>query len=136
MDDLSAGTSGFPRSDDATGIGDHTVSGRYAGHVRTLLRAVLEGEAHTAPALRSAIEARAATLARGSQQIPDVIPVELHHYVDTVARHAWKVTDADVAALKQAGFSEDAIFEITVCAALGAAAGRLRQAYNAMKGAG
>jgi alkylhydroperoxidase family enzyme len=97
---------------------------------------VLDGEPHTEPALRSAIETRAATRASGTQQTPDVIPVELHHYVDTVARHAWKVTDADVTALKQAGYSEDAIFEITVCAALGAATGRLRQAYNAMKGAG
>lgn len=136
MDNLSAGTSGLPRAGDATGTDGHMIGGRYAGHVRTLLRAVLEGEAHTAPALRSAIEARAATYARGSQQIPDAIPVELHHYVDTVARHAWKVTDADVTALKQAGFAEDAIFEITVCVALGAATGRLRQAYNAMKGAG
>jgi alkylhydroperoxidase family enzyme len=112
------------------------LTGRYAGHVRTLLRSALEADAHTTPALRSAVEARAAAHARGTQQIPDVIPVELHHYVDTVARHAWKVTDADVTALKQAGFSEDAIFEITVCAALGAATGRLRQAYNAMTGAG
>lgn len=110
--------------------------GRYADHVRTLLRAVLEAEAHTAPALRSAIEARAAAHARGWQPDPDAIPDEAHHYVDTVARHAWKVTDADVNALKHAGFSEDAIFEITVCAALGAATGRLRQAYDALKEAG
>jgi alkylhydroperoxidase family enzyme len=136
MDDLSAGTSGLPRAGDATGIDDHMFSGRHAGHVRTLLRAVLEGEAHTAPSLRSAIEARAAGHSRGSEQVPDAIPVELHHYVDTVARHAWKVTDADVTALKQAGLSEDSIFEITVCAALGAATGRLRQAYRALKGAG
>jgi hypothetical protein len=111
-------------------------NGRYAGHVRALLNAVLESEAHSAPALRSAIHARATAHARGQQPDPHAIPVGLHDYADTVARHAWKVTDADVDALKQAGLSEDAIFEITVCAALGAATGRLRQAYDAMKGAG
>jgi hypothetical protein len=41
--------------------------------------------------------------------------------VDKVARHAWKVTNADVAGAKAAGLPEDEIFELAVCAALGQA---------------
>jgi len=41
--------------------------------------------------------------------------------VDKVAKHAYKVTDADIAAARAAGLSEDQIFEIVVCAAIGQA---------------
>lgn len=41
--------------------------------------------------------------------------------VDTVARNAWKVTSAHVAAALSAGMSEDELFELAVCAALGQA---------------
>jgi len=53
------------------------------------------------------------------------LPPSLIHYVDTVARHAYKVTDAELAALQQAGESDNALFEITVAAAVGAALHRL-----------
>jgi len=41
--------------------------------------------------------------------------------VDKVAKHAYKVTDADIAAARAAALSEDQIFEIVVCAAIGQA---------------
>jgi hypothetical protein len=41
--------------------------------------------------------------------------------VDKVAHGAHTVTDADVAAVRAAGLSEDQIFEIMVCAAIGQA---------------
>src|SRR5215831_17186271 len=41
--------------------------------------------------------------------------------IDKVAKHAYKVTDEDVTAAKASGFSEDEIFEIVVCAAIGQA---------------
>jgi alkylhydroperoxidase family enzyme len=52
-------------------------------------------------------------------------PARLAGYVEKVRRHAYQVTDADVAALREAGCSEDQIFEATVCTALGAGLGRL-----------
>jgi hypothetical protein len=55
--------------------------------------------------------------------------------VDTVARHAWKVTDADVAATMGAGLSEDEIFELAVCAALGHSTRQLRAALAALDAA-
>jgi hypothetical protein len=42
-----------------------------------------------------------------------------------VRLHAYKVTDSDVAQLKNAGFSEDEIFEQTVSAAVAAGLERL-----------
>jgi alkylhydroperoxidase family enzyme len=55
--------------------------------------------------------------------------------VDKVARHAWKVTDADVAAAKAAGLSEDEIFELVVCAAYGQADRQFRAALAALDAA-
>lgn len=43
---------------------------------------------------------------------------ELGAYLEKVRTHAYKVTDADVAALKAAGSTEDEIFEQTVAAAI------------------
>jgi replication fork clamp-binding protein CrfC len=43
----------------------------------------------------------------------------LSRLVDKVARHAYRVTDEDFAAVRASGLSEDAIFEIVVCAAVG-----------------
>ena len=38
---------------------------------------------------------------------------------DKVAKHAYKVTDEDIAAARASGASEDQIFELVVCAAVG-----------------
>jgi alkylhydroperoxidase family enzyme len=51
-----------------------------------------------------------------------------------VALHAYKTTDADIEKLLQAGYSEDAIFEITLSAALGAGRARLERGLAALKG--
>jgi hypothetical protein len=51
--------------------------------------------------------------------------------IDTVARHAWKVTDAQVRSAVAAGLAEDAVFELVVCAALGQAT-RQRAAAQAV----
>ena len=52
-----------------------------------------------------------------------------------MARHAWKVAAADVAATKTAGVSEDEIFELVVCAALGQATRQLNAALAALDAA-
>lgn len=62
------------------------------------------------------------------------LPPPIASYVDKVARHAYKVTDADVAALDKAGLSGDAIFELTVAAAVGAAFYRLERGMAALRG--
>jgi alkylhydroperoxidase family enzyme len=49
----------------------------------------------------------------------------LARYVAMVREHAYRVTDADIKALRAYGLSDDAIFELTVAAALGEAQRRL-----------
>jgi hypothetical protein len=41
--------------------------------------------------------------------------------VDKVSKHAYRVTDEDIAAARDSGLSEDQVFEIVVCAAIGEA---------------
>ena len=52
-------------------------------------------------------------------------PPEFAPYLDKVRRNAYKVTDEDVEALKDAGYSEDVIFEQTVSVAVAAGLERL-----------
>ena len=54
-------------------------------------------------------------------------------YLDKVRNRAYTVTDADVDALKDAGFSEDEIFEQTVATAIGEGLRRLDAALEVIK---
>ena len=75
---------------------------------------VLEGPGHTATRLR--------------QEVADAeAPADLAPLVDKIRNHAYRVTDADIDALR-ATYSEDQLFEIIVSAALGAAEHRLARA--------
>lgn len=56
----------------------------------------------------------------------------VHELVDTVARNAWKVTDEQVAGTLAAGVSQDVVFELAVCAALGQATRQLSVALAAL----
>jgi alkylhydroperoxidase family enzyme len=55
--------------------------------------------------------------------------------VDKVAKHAYKVTDEDIAAARASGLSEDQIFEIVVCAAIGQATRQYDTALTALDAA-
>jgi alkylhydroperoxidase family enzyme len=61
------------------------------------------------------------------------LPEALRAYLDKVARHAYKVTDEDVIGLREAGYSEDQIFEATVSCALGACLRRLEAGLTAIE---
>lgn len=50
-----------------------------------------------------------------------------------VARHAYRVTDEDIVAAHGAGLSEDHIFEIVVCAAIGQATRQYDSANAALE---
>jgi hypothetical protein len=83
--------------------------------------AVLRSPGHSDPALRQAAAAH------------HEIPEELRPLVEKIRRHAYKVTDEDVAVLK-AKYSDDQLFEIVLSAALGAAQDRLRSGLAALEG--
>jgi alkylhydroperoxidase family enzyme len=107
---------------------------RHMPLVADLKESILTAPGDTDPALRQAIEARSAE--QGGRPAPATgeIPEALRAYVDKVARHAYKVTERDIEELKRAGYSEDAIFEITLSAALGAGMSRLERGLAALRG--
>ena len=109
--------------------------GRYREAVERLVQTLLGETGDTQPSLRRAVEARAATLGgRATATSNETLAGPVERYVSAVALHAYKVTDADVDTLKAAGYSEDAIFELTLSAALGAALGRLERGLGALQG--
>ncbi|HXF96067.1 MAG TPA: hypothetical protein VNI61_08175 [Gemmatimonadales bacterium] len=97
------------------------MSERYASFVRRVRETVLGRPAVTEPGLRQAV-------AVGTP------PPDLGPFVAKVARRAYDVTQQDVDALRRAGYSEDAIFEIIASAALGAGLARLERGLAALRG--
>jgi alkylhydroperoxidase family enzyme len=95
---------------------------RYDAFRQRLVDAVLNTPGETP------VELRRAALHRRA------LPPPLAPYVEKVALHAYKVTDDDVATLRRNGHSDDALFEITVAAAVGAALHRLERGMAALRG--
>lgn len=85
-----------------------------------VLDSVLNGRAETDPALRNAA-------AEGAGAAPDI-----QSLIDKIHRHAYKVTDEDIAKL-QATYGDDRMFEVVVSAALGASRQRLLAALDALE---
>src|SRR5262245_48797998 len=83
---------------------------------------VLRGKATLPVEIRQAAAARA-----------DAGPPAATEWVRKVHDHAYKTTEEDVALLKAAGLDEDAIFELTVAAAVGAASLRMERALRALE---
>jgi len=111
------------------------VVGRYRVHVERLARAVLETAGETDAPVRRAVEMRCAAFGgRTAEPASEAVPASLDRYVERVALHAYTVVDADIEALKAVAYSEDAIFEITLSAAFGAARGRLERGMGALRG--
>ncbi|NEE02599.1 hypothetical protein [Phytoactinopolyspora halotolerans] len=49
----------------------------------------------------------------------DALPPPLHTLISKVVARPAQVTDADVAAAQESGYTEDELFELVICAALG-----------------
>lgn len=108
---------------------------RYVALVHALRDSVLAGPGVTDATLRQAVYTRAASPGR-SASVPGDVPAEMESLVAKVTDRAYKVTDQDVDELRRAGHSEDAIFEITVSAALGAGLTRLERGLAALSESG
>jgi hypothetical protein len=76
---------------------------------RALVARILEGEG------KASLDQRRAAFNNACHADP------LSTLIDKVARYAHKITDEDIAAARTSGLSEDQIFEIVVCAAIGQA---------------
>jgi len=86
-----------------------------------VLATVLEGPGESNPATRQAAAANSAQ-----------VPQDLRVLVEKIHRHAYKVTDEDVARL-QAIYGDDRLFEIIVSAAVGASWARLAAGLQALE---
>ena len=60
-------------------------------------------------------------------------PQHFNAYLEKVRRHAYTITDQDVQELKDAGYSEDEIFEFTVSAAVAAGIERLNAGLETLR---
>jgi hypothetical protein len=94
--------------------------------VRRMVEALLSRPGDLTPETRQALLHRARVLSMGDDPAAEV-PAELAPYVDKVTRWAYKVVDRDIDGLRAAGWSEDAIFEATLCAATGAGLARFER---------
>ena len=101
--------------------------GRYAAYTARLVDGVLAAPGDTPGALRRAVLERAG--GSGGKDIPPAIAA----YVDKVARHAYKVTDEDVAGLLEASWTQDQVFELTLATALGEGRRRIDVALAALE---
>jgi|SRR5271163_4304021 len=90
---------------------------------KVLVSRILEGAGEASPS-----ERRAAFNLSG-------IAKPLHALVDKVAKHAYRVTDEDMNAARESGLSEDQVFEIVVCAAIGQATRQYDTALAALEAA-
>lgn len=59
----------------------------------------------------------------------------LNTLIDKVVKRAYTVTDKDIAAAMSSGLSEDEIFELVVCAAIGQATRQYDTAFAALEAA-
>lgn len=96
---------------------------RHAAKMRALSEAILQGKGALSPATREA-------LATGGEA-----PEGLARYAAKVSKQAYRVTDAEVEALKAQGYTDDQLFEATISLALGAALTRLEAGLGALGGA-
>jgi hypothetical protein len=87
---------------------------------RAVVARILEGEGRTSRAQRRAAFDDA------------VVGEPLQTLIGKVARQPAQVTDADVALVKRSGLSEDEVFELVVCAAVGQATRQYESALAAL----
>jgi hypothetical protein len=98
-------------------------TGRHRAGLDALDASVLDGPGVVTPEVRRA--------AAGDEGVPE----RFAGYVDSIHRHAYRVTDRVVSHLLAAGTTEDEVFEVTVAAAYGAARRRLEAGLRALDGA-
>ena len=97
--------------------------------VEALNKRTLDGAGQTDAALRRKVAEYAVAPKAGNQTIPRNILT----YIFKVATQSHKVTDMDFVQLKNAGYSEDDLYELTISAALGAGMARLNRGLELLK---
>lgn len=94
-------------------------------------RQILETKGVLSPELRRAV-LDAAGSPRGGRTPQEPLPAELSEYVETLSKHAYRITDEMVDDLKAAGYAEDQIFEVTLLGSFGASAPAFDRLYQSL----
>ena len=94
---------------------------------------MLSVEGVTSPELRVSVE-RFVLAEWDHVPAGEAPPAELHTYLRKLARHAFKITDEDVEALREEGYDDDALYEITMVGSFAAALVGLERVYGVMYG--
>jgi len=99
--------------------------------------AIFGSDGHTDRALRRDVGAFVTAIVNGRDvgEAAPAVPEKLRPYLQKLAKHAYQVTDDDLAALRSDGYSEDMIFEITTSAALAAALAQMDRGLAALAAA-
>lgn len=107
--------------------------------------ALLNRPGHTQPTLRKQVWAFMTALinlhARGpglneAKAGDDAVPANLRPYLHKLAKHAYRISDEDIDALRRDGYSEDMIFELTASAALAAGLAQMDRGLALLAAAG
>ncbi|MCI0636173.1 MAG: hypothetical protein L0206_20000 [Actinobacteria bacterium] len=96
----------------------------YDEKLRKLEARLLDGPGATAPEMRRAVA--------DGDPIGDPL---IDGYLEKIRRHAYRITEADIHEMTAAGWDEDRIFELSICAAFGAARLRRRSGLDAVEAA-
>lgn len=107
---------------------------RYAEHIRALSESILNSPGETTFQLRNVVRIASARLSGRVGSEGEVLPQSLENYVRKVALFAYRITDEDIEDMHAAGYSDEAIFELTISAALGAGMTRMNIGLAALKG--
>lgn len=95
---------------------------------------MLEAPGVTSPALRAACEAYTARLRGGTRPALE-LPEAIGPYLEKLALHAYRIVDTDIELLREQGHEDEAIFEITLTAAMGASIVGLERVFELIRGA-
>jgi hypothetical protein len=103
--------------------------------IQNVVEALFGSAGKTDPNLLRAVFERTR---RGVGEIPATQPgvFELRELVGKIEERPWTVSDEDFSRLRQSGYSEDHIFELTVASATGAGMRRFEAGLRALEAAG
>lgn len=104
---------------------------KFPAVIADLVNSVLQGPGATSVLLRQVVAARAGAPSVPRRE-PAALPAELAPFVDRLAHEPATIANADVVALRVAGYDEDEIFELAISVALGAALARLERGLAAL----
>lgn len=93
---------------------------------------MLSADGKTTTDLRRAVEGFVTTQwGREREGVPSV-PTELESYLKKLSLHAYRIIDEDIQALRDAGYADEEIYEITIVGAMGTALVGLEKLFQAM----